>query len=60
MKTNEETHNRVKCDGWCADLGCEKVCEKQEWSGRYGGKNLCKKCADRWQKDLEWGNYITG
>lgn len=49
----------VECDGWMADLGCEKECELQEWTGRYGGRNLCRKCAMRLKADSKAWARLT-
>lgn len=50
----------VKCDGWAADLGCDKECVKQEWLGRYGGKHLCPQCIKRLEDDSAAWRWITG
>ena len=49
----------VKCDGWASDLGCDKVCIPTEWTGKYGGRQLCPKCAQRLKDDNRSWAWLT-
>lgn len=49
----------VPCDGWAADLGCDKVCRPADWPGRYGGRNLCEQCAERLHADNRRWTWLT-
>jgi hypothetical protein len=49
----------VKCDGWAADLGCDRICAPTNWTGQYGGRQLCAQCARRLADDNWRWAWIT-
>ncbi len=48
------TRREVTCDGWCSDLGCDKVT-----IGAFSGKNLCAQCSERFIEDGRASSWVT-